>query len=271
MTPALQPSPQPSAPAPLLCAAPDAAEPMTRQGLSPRADAHKQAAISFLSNITSLDHGKQPAATSHPSGSAAAAADAEACGFVVPLQQHSRSGTRESPLGARSQDAGSGLEVVDSGLLGHMCSPDSFPANRWSSDQEAEDDTKAGVPVRLPVPLHTPLPDTRACAFASGRWRRGTPGRTQCTGGFRGQSIACGEFPFQIKNLAAEFPTQNPGASATLAPAAKLHRAWKALHTTTFLGVSVKFTRGFHEIYRSDIYHREFDLARTPPPPAVFV
>ena len=42
--------------------------------------------------------------------------------------------------------------------------------------------------------------------------------------------------------LAAKFRTQNPGASAKLEPAAKLHRACKALQTTTFLGVSAKCT-----------------------------
>ena len=41
--------------------------------------------------------------------------------------------------------------------------------------------------------------------------------------------------------LAPEFPTQNPEVSAELAPVAQLHRACKALHTTTFLGVSAEF------------------------------
>ena len=42
--------------------------------------------------------------------------------------------------------------------------------------------------------------------------------------------------------LGAKFPSQNPGSSAKLAPVTQLHRAYKASHTTIFLGVSVKFT-----------------------------
>ena len=54
---------------------------------------------------------------------------------------------------------------------------------------------------------------------------------------------------------------------------AKLHQACKALHTSTFLGVSAKFTtatfttrksRGLREISHSEICHREFDLAQIP-------
>ena len=42
--------------------------------------------------------------------------------------------------------------------------------------------------------------------------------------------------------VAAKFPTQNPGSCTKLAPVAELHQACKALHTTTFLGVSAKCT-----------------------------
>ena len=46
---------------------------------------------------------------------------------------------------------------------------------------------------------------------------------------------------------------------------AKLHRARKALHTTTFLEVSSKISPrksgGFREISRSESYRREFESA----------
>ena len=65
--------------------------------------------------------------------------------------------------------------------------------------------------------------------------------------------------------LAMKFPTRNPTASAKLAPVAQLHRACKALHTGTFLGVSLKFTT------QNPWASAEFDCSRTPPPPYALV
>ena len=57
--------------------------------------------------------------------------------------------------------------------------------------------------------------------------------------GDRGQSTSCGKF--RISNWPRISHTKSR-VSAKLVPVAKLHRACKALHTTTFLGVSAKVT-----------------------------
>ena len=60
-------------------------------------------------------------------------------------------------------------------------------------------------------------------------------------GDFGGSQLCVRNFALQIGREISH-TKQSPGASAKLAPVAKLLQACKALHTTAFLGVSAKFT-----------------------------
>ena len=69
---------------------------------------------------------------------------------------------------------------------------------------------------------------------------------------FRGTSIS------RFK-LTAKFPTRNSGSSADFSHT-------RGTHCGLSRGVPHKI-QGLREISHSEIYHREFDVARNPPPP----